>query len=612
MAASSPSQSRTEKNGVVLEEDDRFVYYTGVEIPKDDTCRVLCARIISSRIFRSCIGFVMIFNMLVVIVETDMKANGDVPLYLRAITTAILVIYCVELTLRIFVAHITYFKSSSNVFDFLIILVDVLAEVLVFLQLELPSVSIMRVFRIVRAIKGMRALWSFRELYMMMFGFFGSMRAIAWATLVIYFMICIWSIIFVELVHPINLRVASTGIYDGCDRCPRAFSTVFDSMVTLTQQIVAGDSWGTLSLPIIEEQPFVVVILLPALLTVQLGLMNLVLAVIVDAAESARSDDVDYQLQTKKKEQTEAKEKLLDVCAQMDIDQGGSLSIQELYQGFEENQEFMQQLHLMDIGKEDLAVVFAIMDQDKSGTLDYHEFVDQLYKMKSQDQQTILTFLKYYVLEIRESLVEQLQLSLQGVSKDTSESNDMLNQVMKRLQMLEESMAEVKTWLGGAASADALGGAQKFQGKLPEKLVSPPPSAVDAQRVQGEVRRELERLQDRIFMELGATSVALTGSPNFALNGGVAGGNSFANPTQGNRLGGSSTEDKAQQRNVQPSAWRAGSSVNGPDGRGEYTTGSTAGRAQDRGFQGCCAVRAEKEDQVRIAAGAAEVAAAGS
>ena len=36
--------------------------------------------------------------------------------------------------------------------------------------------------------------------------------------------------------------------YDGCDRCPDAFASVFDSLLTFIQTILAGDSWGQVSL----------------------------------------------------------------------------------------------------------------------------------------------------------------------------------------------------------------------------------------------------------------------------------------------------------------------------------------------------------------------------
>eukprot|EP00972_Heterocapsa_arctica_P074283 10964219-Heterocapsa_arctica.AAC.1 len=59
------------------------------------------------------------------------------------------------------------------------------------------------------------------------------------------------------------------------------------SNLTLFQQIVTGDSWGQVSIPVIEARPFFAIIIVGIVVTVSLGLMNLVLAVIVERAQDA-------------------------------------------------------------------------------------------------------------------------------------------------------------------------------------------------------------------------------------------------------------------------------------------------------------------------------------
>merc|ERR1719498_2235087 len=102
-------------------------------------------------------------------------------------------------------------------------------------------------------------------------------------------MIClvltVWGILAVQLIHPINTHIAETKpeIYDGCDRCPRAFSTVFDSALTFWKQLVAGDSWGQLCEPIIEEAPWTSIFFMLVLVTLNLTMLNCILAVVVEA-----------------------------------------------------------------------------------------------------------------------------------------------------------------------------------------------------------------------------------------------------------------------------------------------------------------------------------------
>merc|ERR1719277_704684 len=40
------------------------------------------------------------------------------------------------------------------------------------------------------------------------------------------------------------------------------------------------------------------------------------------------------------------------------------------------------------------------MDTDRSGTVDYNEFVSYVYKMKTSDTMTLLNFIRHYVCEI--------------------------------------------------------------------------------------------------------------------------------------------------------------------------------------------------------------------
>merc|ERR1712100_5826 len=106
----------------------------------------------------------------------------------------------------------------------------------------------------------------------------------------------------------------------------------------------------------------------------------------------------------------QAREKMYNMCASLDDDGSGSITLEELEQGFQTNPEFALALSVMDIRGEDMAVVFAILDEDLSGSVTYDEFVDQLYKMKSQDSHTMLLFIKGYVNQLRQKLSESLRL----------------------------------------------------------------------------------------------------------------------------------------------------------------------------------------------------------
>eukprot|EP00747_Dinoflagellata_sp_TGD_P127673 gnl/TRDRNA2_/TRDRNA2_174435_c0_seq1.p1 gnl/TRDRNA2_/TRDRNA2_174435_c0~~gnl/TRDRNA2_/TRDRNA2_174435_c0_seq1.p1 ORF type:complete len:421 (+),score=64.14 gnl/TRDRNA2_/TRDRNA2_174435_c0_seq1:2-1264(+) len=244
----------------------------------------------------------------------------------------------------------------------------------------------------------------------MMRGLAGAMNAFFWGCMLAVVVLTIWSILAVTVIHPLNVEIALTGAYDDCDRCPRAFESVYSALLTFTQQIIAGDSWGRVTIPIVEYYPWTGVFFMAVFVSLQLAILNLILAVIVDCAQEARKGSLHDVAVAKQKEYDSAKARLFEICRSMDGDKSGTLSLTELIKGLEKNQEFADMLKVLDIRKEDMPIVFGIMDQDGSGDVDYGEFVEELYKMKSKDHTTMLVFIRFYVNDVRQKLTEQIQL----------------------------------------------------------------------------------------------------------------------------------------------------------------------------------------------------------
>merc|ERR1712232_1178965 len=117
---------------------------------------------------------------------------------------------------------------------------------------------------------------------------------------------------------------------------------------------------------------------------------------------------------------------LFKLCKTLDTDNSGELSLDELKGGFETNQAFSDVLQVMDVKKEDMELIFGILDEDHSGNVTYREFVEQLYKMKSQDMQTMLVFIRGYIAELRQMLLSQKDMLGTNVRK-TLDISDVLN-----------------------------------------------------------------------------------------------------------------------------------------------------------------------------------------
>merc|ERR1719506_1876105 len=95
----------------------------------------------------------------------------------------------------------------------------------------------------------------------------------------------------------------------------------------------------------------------------------------------------------------------------MDADGSGAITEEELRQGFADLAEFRQTLADLDITEEDLEILWSILDYDRSGTVEYTEFVSQVYTMSSSDTQFMLAYIRFYVTKIRDTIVENIKTS---------------------------------------------------------------------------------------------------------------------------------------------------------------------------------------------------------
>merc|ERR1719378_1859285 len=114
--------------------------------------------------------------------------------------------------------------------------------------------------------------------------------------------------------------------YNHCPRCAAGFNSVAASMLTLFQTVVAGDSWGQIGVPLIEHHPSLAPLFVAVVVTVSLGGMNLILAVIVDCAAEARENDLHRKTAERKKATEKGRQELLKLFYELDKDRSGTLS----------------------------------------------------------------------------------------------------------------------------------------------------------------------------------------------------------------------------------------------------------------------------------------------
>jgi len=367
--------------------------------------RMLVSNVVLNHHFDHVMGAVIIFNMLLIIVETDHAVHFDDPLpWVQIAGAMILIIFVVELGFRLFAFGLAFFTDGWNVFDFFVVVADLLCSVIGLILGSVFPASTLRIFRLCKLARVSKVFRVFPELRIMMAGLMGSFRAIFWGTVLLAFVLLVWSIVAVQFIHPINKTLEPNS---ECERCPRAYESVLQSTLTFCQQIVAGDSWGQATIPIIEAKPWTAFFFMGVYLTVAVAVMNLILGVVVNIA-STEHDRLERELEEEKNiKKMCATNDILRICEEMDSDGNGMLSLQEL-DGFKHSLDFRTAIEELELKQEDLTMAFSTMHADHSGAVSYPEFVRKLYKMTDSDSAFMLEQLKYLITQVKDLLIKNM------------------------------------------------------------------------------------------------------------------------------------------------------------------------------------------------------------
>ena len=247
--------------------------------------RMKAGELVFSQNFETCMGVIIVLNIALIMYEANQDAQcypefsqhfRDCPFrsgsqhWVYFFNMALNVIYTLECGTRLYVERSAFFCNRWNMIDALTLVAGWMASS----GMNIGNVAVLRMFRLVRVVRAVRVLVSIPEFYLLITGLYSSIKAIIFGAMMLVSVILFWAVISVELFHPITSRLD----YHQCSRCSNGFGSIFAASLTLFQQIVAGDAWGTISLPLVEAEPWTAAILFWILITISLGVLNLILA----------------------------------------------------------------------------------------------------------------------------------------------------------------------------------------------------------------------------------------------------------------------------------------------------------------------------------------------
>eukprot|EP00435_Cladocopium_sp_Y103_P032142 s1667_g8.t1 len=337
----------------------------------------------------------------------DARAGGSDPsLAVLWISDICLVLYTLEALILVSLTGMAFIKDWMMLMDVGIVScgwVEILlvqftpsADFLGFRIKVLRVLRLVRIFRPIRLLKRVRALRELYKLAMMMATVF---RTLLWCFLLCFIVMTGWAMLMVEIVYPAVQDMHKTdGHFANCEQCQRATSSVMDANLLLFKTVIAGDGWGEIAVPVIQEHPATAIIFVGSLLTLVFGVVNLIVAVVVDTFADARQNDVQNLAEEMEDEIEHDRRALAKLFARIDKDKSGQLTLHELIEGARHDRAFQSRLRVMDIDEQDLEQLFHMIDADQSGTIEIAEFIGPLSRW-AHDSKTAPRFIKYNMLQ---------------------------------------------------------------------------------------------------------------------------------------------------------------------------------------------------------------------
>jgi voltage-gated sodium channel len=362
------------------------------------------------RYFSYFVGFVIALNAVHIGVETNHEAhsapgnevkNEDHWLNIEVLFA---VIFLAELILRLIAERREFFFDGWNCFDFLLVACSCF-DTFILGMIEADSnhvkiITVLRIMRLVRLARIFRLLRFFKELWLLVSGIAGAMRTLVWAFLLLGVIIYVSAILLFQVLgQPYKDDDPDIDMYFGSLEI-----TMFTNF-----QLITLEGWATICRVAMVHESWSWMFFVLYLSTTTFGIMNIVVAVIVEnTVEQAtkRQEDVHKKAE---QEQKMAAEKISEIFVASDANHDGEVTKQEFCAAME-REDVMRYLQQIGIDVRQAENLFDILDYDESGSLDAQEFTQGVLKArgeaKARDLLTVQCDLWRYEQKFRKDLYE--------------------------------------------------------------------------------------------------------------------------------------------------------------------------------------------------------------
>lgn len=215
---------------------------------------------VENKYFNNFILAVIIYNSIILGLLTYPWWCRHVGDFLHASNTFCVIIFTIEIILKLYVYKKSFFKDGWNIFDFLLVTISWIPTGGVF--------SSFRALRVLRALRALRLITRMQRLKIIVQAIIESIPNVGWASLLLLLIFYIFAIM-------------GTTIF--AEAFPEFFGTIGKSMYSLFQ-IMTLESWSMgIARPVISVFPAAWIYFISFILTSSFIVMNVIVGVVVNA-----------------------------------------------------------------------------------------------------------------------------------------------------------------------------------------------------------------------------------------------------------------------------------------------------------------------------------------
>ena len=238
---------------------------TSTENPASEA--TLLKRIVEANWFQNFIILVIVINAIGLGLETIPMVSERIGPLLSLIDNVALVIFVLEISTKLLAYRLGYFRDPWNVFDFTIVGVALLPMG--------GGLSVMRALRILRAVRIISVVPSMRRVVEGLLHAIPSLGAVIALLAIIFYIAAVMA-----------TKLFGSEFDELFGNLPRSLFTLF--------QIMTLENWADGAVrPIMKVYPYAWLFFIPFILMVTFSVLNLFIAIIVNAMEQAAKDDTE-------------------------------------------------------------------------------------------------------------------------------------------------------------------------------------------------------------------------------------------------------------------------------------------------------------------------------